>query len=323
MSVSKLLRALADGQFHSGEVLGELLGVSRTAVWKHLQKLEHYGLALESVKGRGYRLRMPVELLDESRLRAGLSAPAGAILSELEILAECDSTNALALQRAAIGRAHGYVCLAEYQTAGRGRRGRAWISPYGSNIYLSAVAEFEGGAAALEGLSLAVGVALVRALATVGVDTVQLKWPNDLLWRGRKLGGILLEMTGDVTGRCQVVVGIGLNVRMPDAAAEGIDQPWVDVASICPDVSRNELVVAVLNQLLPLLESFAESGFSAWREAWMQLHAFHGAEVALHTGRAVVTGQVVGISPVGALQLLVDGRVEEFSGGEVSLRPVP
>lgn len=320
MTINTLLQALGDGEFHSGETLGERMGVSRAAVWKHLQKLEHYGLQLESVKGRGYRLLQPLELLNPQRIAGALSEPARAVLSELHILDECGSTNALAMQRTEVGPAHGYVCLAEYQTAGRGRRGRTWVSPYGSNIYLSCVAEFEGGVAALEGLSLAVGVALVEALTDLGVREVQLKWPNDLLWQGRKLAGILLEMSGDVSGRCQVVVGVGLNVRMAPASATGIDQPWVDVASICPDVSRNQLVAAVLNRLLPLLNSYARCGFAAYRETWEALHAYQNCAVDIHAGRTVVSGIVRGVSPVGALYLEVNGELQEFSGGEISLR---
>ena len=193
MLLSPLLRAIADGEFHSGEELARLLGVSRTAVWKQLQKIQaQTGLELESVKGRGYRLAQPLELLDSDRVLAGLAAPVRNLLAQFEVYEEIDSTNRLALLRALESGCRGHVIVAERQTAGRGRRGRQWISPFGRNIYCSTIWEFDGGAAALEGLSLAVGVAVASALTDVGVRGVGLKWPNDVVGGGRKLAGILL-----------------------------------------------------------------------------------------------------------------------------------
>lgn len=323
MDINSLLALLGDGQFHSGESLGVALGVSRTAVWKQLQKLEELGLTVESVKGQGYRLAGGIELLSRERIQAGLSVQAADYLAQLDIENLCPSTNLQAMAWVEAGHGAGYVCLAEYQSAGRGRRGRQWVSPYGSNIYMSVVAEFQGGVAQLEGLSLAVGVALVRALNQLDVAGVELKWPNDVLCQGRKLAGILLEMTGDVTGACQVVVGVGLNFRMPQAAAAGIDQPWIDLTSVSPELSRNELVIAVLNQLLPLLASYAEDGFVLYRKPWEGMHAYQNQKVAMHQGNSVISGKALGVTATGALILDVDGQLQEFSGGEVSLRGLP
>ena len=319
MELQAILRLLADGDYHSGKVLGELLGVSRTAVWKHLQKLEAYGVPLESVKGRGYRLPGGLELLDAERIQASLGAEASAGLVELQICESLDSTNRLAMERAQEGGAHGYVCLAEHQSHGRGRRGRQWASPYGQSVYLSAVAEFDDGAAVLEGLSLAVGVALVRALKRAGVNDVGLKWPNDLLSNGRKLAGILLEMSGDVAGVCQVVVGIGLNVSVAAGAAD-IDQPWVDVAELVPSVSRNELVGFILDELLPLLLNYQRTGFAAYRDEWEALHVHRGAEIELSTVAQTTRGVALGVTQTGALRVEVDGVEQVFNGGEVSVR---
>jgi len=319
MELQVILGLLADGDYHSGKVLGELLGVSRTAVWKHLQKLEAYGLPLESVKGKGYRLLGGLELLDAGRITASLSAEARAGLAELELCESLDSTNRLAMTRAQSGGAHGYVCLAEHQTDGRGRRGRQWASPYGQSVYLSAVAEFDGGAAVLEGLSLAVGVALVRALKRAGAGGVGLKWPNDVLADGRKLAGILLEMSGDVAGVCQVVVGVGLNVSVAAGVAD-IDQPWVDVAELVPDVSRNDLVGFILDELLPLLMNYQRLGFAAYRDEWEALHVHQGCEVELSTVALLTQGVALGVTSTGALRVDVDGSEQIFNGGEVSLR---
>jgi len=319
MELQVILGLLADGDYHSGKVLGELLGVSRTAVWKHLQKLEAYGLPLESVKGKGYRLLGGLELLDAGRITASLSAEARTGLAELELCESLDSTNRLAMTRAQSGGAHGYVCLAEHQTNGRGRRGRQWVSPYGQSVYLSAVAEFDGGAAVLEGLSLAVGVALVRALKRAGAGGVGLKWPNDVLAGGRKLAGILLEMSGDVAGVCQVVVGVGLNVSVAAGVAD-IDQPWVDVAELVPDVSRNDLVGFILDELLPLLMNYQRLGFAAYRDEWEALHVYQGCEVELSTVALLTQGVALGVTSTGALRVDVDGSEQIFNGGEVSLR---
>ncbi|MGH1374249.1 MAG: bifunctional biotin--[acetyl-CoA-carboxylase] ligase/biotin operon repressor BirA [Cellvibrionaceae bacterium] len=322
MEVKQILELMADGNFHSGKVLGELLGVSRTAVWKHLQKLNDFGIELESVKGKGYRLPGGLELLDGPAMRAALSPEASSFLADLDLLQSTDSTNVQAMARASKSGAHGYLCMAEHQTHGRGRRGRAWVSPFGQSLYFSVVVEFSGGAAALEGLSLAVGVALARAVQKLGADGVGLKWPNDVLCGGRKLAGILLEMTGDPSGACQVVVGVGLNVSVSEAAAAAIDQPCVGLSELVPGVSRNDLAAEVLNELLPVLSRFHEQGFSVYREQWSALNVHAGKLVVLSTASESIEGEVVGVSATGALLLSVDGVIREFNGGEVTLRQV-
>jgi len=325
-SVTTLLECLADGECHSGAELGRLLGVSRTAVWKHLQKLDELGLPLTPVRGRGYRLDGGLELLRRDVIEAQLSIEARACLQALELFSSTDSTNARALEQAAQFRT-GYVCLAEHQLAGRGRRGRHWVSPFGSNLYLSAAWGFEGGAAQLEGLSLAVGVTLCRVLEQQGLQDVSLKWPNDLLWRGRKLAGVLLEMAGDPAGQCHVVVGIGLNLAMPGASAEAIGQPWVDVRGACageavPTPSRNRLAADLINALLPVLANYHQSGFAAYREAWQQRDAFAGQSVVVKSARHQQRGTVRGVDVTGALRLEVDGAIELCHGGELSMRAV-
>jgi BirA family biotin operon repressor/biotin-[acetyl-CoA-carboxylase] ligase len=316
---------LADGEFHSGQDLAVTLGVSRTAIWKQLNRLAALGLELESVRGRGYRIPGGVELLDSARIQAGLTAAARALLRDLLLLESVDSTNAEALRRIAAGAGAGLVCAAEIQTAGRGRRGRQWVSPYARNIYLSLVWEYHDGAAALEGLSLAVGVAVVRALAQLGVTGLQLKWPNDLLFDGAKLGGILLEMAGDATGRCQVVLGVGLNVAMPAAAAGAIDQAWTDLAAVAGAAlpGRNALVASLLNELLPLAADFASTGFGPWREQWQALDAYAGKQVILHSGDQRLAGTARGVDERGALQLETSLGIRIIHGGEISLRAAP
>jgi BirA family transcriptional regulator, biotin operon repressor / biotin---[acetyl-CoA-carboxylase] ligase len=325
-SLEPLLALLADGEFHSGQELGDRLGVSRTAVWKHVQKLEQLGLPVASARGHGYCLEGGMELFDRELFHAHLAPAAKPILTELELFTLTDSTNARAMARAALGQG-GYVCLAEQQSAGRGRRGRCWVSPFGKNIYLSISWCFESGAAALEGLSLAVGVSLVRVLKSLGLSGLALKWPNDILCARSKLAGVLLEMTGDPAGACQVVVGVGLNVDMPELASAGIDQPWTDVQSALrseglPLVSRNFLAGALVSELLLLLRDFEQKGFEAYRQEWLAHDAFAGCEVELRATDRIVRGRAVGVGETGALCLEVDGEHRFFHGGEVSLRAV-
>ena len=322
-SVVKLIDVLADGQVHSGEELGELLGVSRTAVWKQIQKLTELDLVVESIKGRGYCLDGGVELLNAEAIKSLLAAEAQQQLKRLDIFSTVDSTNSVARRCAEKEDATGWVVLAEQQTAGRGRRGRQWVSPYGRNLYLSVVWGFDGGAAALEGLSLAVGVAVKRAVTRCGVDDVTLKWPNDVLCNGAKLAGILLEMIGDPAGFCQVVIGVGINVSMPASQGEDIDQSWIDLSRASPETTlRNRVAACLLDELLPMLASYQQDGFTKYRQEWQACDAFQNKQVTLSTTNSAVTGFARGVSKSGAIALLVDGEMRYFNGGEVSLRGI-
>ena len=314
-----LVKLLADGEFHAGDDLGERLGVSRAAVWKQVQKLQQMGLDVQSVKGKGYRLSRPLELLDADAIRALMPAEAHRLLSRLDIHPQATSTNDLAMTQATAGGS-GAVFIAEQQTAGRGRRGRTWISPFGCNLYMSCVWEFYQGAAALEGLSLATGVAVVRALAHLGVEGAGLKWPNDVLLNDAKVAGILLEMTGDPSGRCQVVLGVGVNHLMPDSAATDIDQAWTRLDEVCPGVSRNALAAAVLSQLLLMLDKFRDAGFAAFHADWEGLDRFRGRDVVIKTGAEDIPGVATGVDRTGGLRLQTPSGELIMKGGELSLR---
>lgn len=317
-----LLNLLSDGGFHSGTQLAQGLGLSRTAVWGMIHDLHSLGLEVDAVSGKGYRLRQPLDLLDEAAILAALSEPARTRLAGLEIHDQLDSTNTYLMRQAASGHASGRACLAEFQSAGRGRIGRNWLSPFAGNICLSLLWRFEDHAS-IAGLSLAVGVALVRALRRLGVEGMGLKWPNDLLWRERKLGGILLEVSGEAHGRCAVVIGIGLNVRMSAATAQAIDQAWVDLAQICAGSPppRNRLAAALLEELLWVLVDYPEQGLPAYIEEWRQWHGFAGRRVVLQWGDRTVSGTVAGVSEAGLLVLDCDeGGRREFASGDMRLR---
>jgi BirA family biotin operon repressor/biotin-[acetyl-CoA-carboxylase] ligase len=317
-----LLERLADGQFHSGAALADHLEVTRTAVWKHVRALDRLGLDVASVPGRGYRLLSPVELLSADLIQAGLSPEAARLLARLDIHERLDSTNSHLLQAAGAGALPGSVCLAEHQLAGRGRLGRTWVSPFGANIYLSLLWRFES-PARLSGLSLAVGVAALRAFRALGIEDANLKWPNDILWQEAKLGGILLEVAGESHGPCVVVAGLGLNRYLPDAAASQIDQAHTDLTRMTGgrSPSRHALISALLNALLPVFRDFPDTGLTPYLPEWRAAHAHAGQEGQLRMGDTVIEGRIVDITDEGYLVLQEpSGGTRAFASGDVSLR---
>ncbi|MEO4047002.1 bifunctional biotin--[acetyl-CoA-carboxylase] ligase/biotin operon repressor BirA [Pseudomonas sp. CAU 1711] len=314
----EVLQLLRDGEFHSGEALGAALGVSRAAVWKRLEHLEaELGLTIHRVRGRGYRLASPLSLLDREAIAAA-SRSAG---WDALVFDSLDSTNAEVLRRLAEGAPAPLLVLAERQESGRGRRGRSWVSPFGENLYYSLGLRLEGGAFALDGLSLSVGLAVARALQEAGVVDVGLKWPNDLLVGGRKIAGVLLELSGDPAGACQVVIGIGVNVNMLPGAAVAIDQPWTSLRERSGQlVDRTELALLLGCWLRRYLERHEREGFAALREEWESCHLWQGREVSLLAGAQRIDGIVLGVDRQGALRMDVAGQERQFSGGELSLR---
>lgn len=316
-----LVHHLSDGEWHSGEDLGELIGVSRAAISKQLKQVASLGLKLETVKGRGYRLRKPLDLYDAQQLDQLLSLQARARLGERHIHYVIDSTNEFLMQRAREGaQVHAEVCLAEQQLAGRGRRGRQWHSPFAENVYLTLAWRFEDGVSAIEGLSLAVGVSVCAALEKLGFDAARLKWPNDLLVNGKKLGGVLVELAGDAVSDCLAVIGVGLNLHM-SSDENDVGQPWASLDQLGFGVSKNVLVAAVLNELVDLLENYQEQGFSRYRDAWNERNAFAGQMVDLISASSSERGKLLGVNSSGALVMeSIDGSEKIFIGGEVSLR---
>ncbi|MGO4999287.1 bifunctional biotin--[acetyl-CoA-carboxylase] ligase/biotin operon repressor BirA [Oceanisphaera sp. W20_SRM_FM3] len=309
-----LLTLLADGQFHSGEQLGERLDVSRAAIGKHIQAIKALGLEVYSVSGKGYRLAVPLQLLDQQRLSREL-AP-----QRVDLIPVIGSTNQHWLSELAQLN-NGDICVAECQTAGRGRRGRSWVSPFGGQLIMSMYWRLEQGMAAAMGLSLVVGVALVEALETQGFSDVQLKWPNDLYVHGRKLAGILVEMSGTAGGPCQLVIGLGVNLLLPASEQERISQPFAELAELGKIHDRNGLVIALSQHLQHCLSIFEAHGISAFREQWNRLDYFNGKAVRVLMGEQVIQGTARGIDEQGALLLeLADGRIQHYLGGEVSLR---
>lgn len=326
LSSLQLVAALADGQFHTGDALGLRFGVSKGGIWKAMRKLEGLGLDVHSVRGKGYRLSEPLTLLNAEHIRANLPPSRRAELSGLELLPQVDSTNAHLLRQAQAGvldlaQGQCHACLAESQTAGKGRRGRQWVSPFGHNLYLSLVRQYNSGATALDGLSLVVGLATVTALADLGYRGMQLKWPNDVLLGERKLAGILLEISGDINGLCHVVIGVGVNLKSAPEAMAAVDQPWIALdAAGYRHGQRNILAAAILNKLLTALHLFDHQGFAPFQTRWRDYDLTRGRELILHTPRDAVRGVGQGVTEQGALQVATAEGLRVFHGGEVSLR---
>ena len=315
-----ILRQLSDGGFHSGQDIANLLGVSRASVWQALKPLSAAGIEVFRVPGRGYRLREPIEWLNQQAVLSAMGEQT--CLFNLEILDEVDSTNKVLLQKSALGAPHGSCVAAELQTAGRGRRGRTWFAGIGGGVAFSVLWRFDQGAGFLSGLSLAVGVAVVRALHAAGVAGAMLKWPNDVLYHYRKLAGILIEMQGDVSGPCAVVIGIGLNLKLSELVLEHIDQPAVDIFSITRQMpQRNRMMALILSHLADVLTLFGQQGFSALREEWKSYHSYQGKSVRLLMPDGTQReGVLLDVADDGALLLETPDGLGRYTAGEISLR---
>jgi BirA family biotin operon repressor/biotin-[acetyl-CoA-carboxylase] ligase len=318
-----ILRLLSDGTFHSGTDLGNKLGITRAAVCKNIHHLIHSGLDVHRVTGRGYKLDQPLFVLDKKRILKfmGASAPTD-FRDRLYVVDRVDSTNRFLSERVARAESvHGVACLAEMQQAGRGRRGRAWVATPYSNLMLSMAWEFPGGPGMVTGLSLAAGVAVRRALEEYGVSGAMLKWPNDVLWDGRKLAGLLMEVSGEAAGPTRVILGVGVNARISRDDAGRIDQPWVDLRNILgKTVDRNRLAALVIRHLLSMFHTFSEKGFAPFREPWQSHHFYQGRRVRLIQGDGECTGTVEGINDDGGLMIRHAKARKVYHSGEISLR---
>jgi len=315
-----VLKFLADGEFHSGETIARSLGMSRASIWHAVRAIGAAGVDVFKVRGRGYRLSQPLSLLDGEDIRRKLEA--GQAHFTVDILDSVDSTNTAAMARAARGAPSGLVIAAELQKAGRGRMGRAWHAAVGRGLTFSLLWRFTQGAGFLAGLSLAVGIGLIRAFRMLGVDGAGLKWPNDVMWQGGKIAGILIEMQGDMLGPSAAVIGVGVNVRLSDALRVRIDQSAADLETASGRVlNRNEVLTRILIELQVVLQTFSNHGFAPFRDEWERynVHQDRGVTVVLpNAGRE--TGIVRGVAEDGALLMDTGAGIRRYHSGEVSLR---
>ncbi|MEL4257725.1 bifunctional biotin--[acetyl-CoA-carboxylase] ligase/biotin operon repressor BirA [Shewanella xiamenensis] len=308
----EILGLLSSEHFVSGEELATQLGISRAAVSKHVDALEDYGVAIYSVKGRGYKLANPISLIDSARLIQSID-------NRCFYFDEIPSTNGFMLSHTSELKS-GDVCVAEYQSAGRGRRGRTWVSPYGHHLYFSQFWSFPQGMAQAMGLSLVVACSLVEVLKSFGVDNIGVKWPNDIYLNYKKLAGILIEMSGQADSECQLIIGIGVNMAMSEDQGKGIDQPWSDLSSLTDMPNKTDLVIALHKQLNRDIQLFEREGLAAFKTRWQQADLFHGKEIRLLMGENHVDGICRGIDEQGAVLLETADGIQAYIGGEISLR---
>jgi BirA family biotin operon repressor/biotin-[acetyl-CoA-carboxylase] ligase len=325
-----LLVLLADGQLHSGESLASTLGQTRAAVWKGVERLRALGIEVQARARRGYSLAAPVELLDSERMRAELSAGSASKLRTLELLFEVGSTNTRLLGAPPPPLGVADACLCEVQSSGRGRQGRRWQMPFGGGLALSLAWSFSDAARSLPALSLGVGVAVIRALKRAGALSIGVKWPNDIWFQDRKVGGVLIEIRAEAGGPAHVVIGVGINVSLPELSRRNIESagshlksaaPVAAVADACSVApSRNRIAGALLDELMKMLSDYERAGFAAIREEWLSLDVLRGRAVLVHMGEKAVSGISRGVDEGGALLLEVDGKLQSFVSGEASLR---
>lgn len=311
----KLVDILSDGEFHSGEQLGETLGMSRAAINKHIQTLKNWGLDVYTVTGKGYSLSAPIQLLDEQAILSQVTQ------GNVSVIPVIDSTNQYLLERMHEMES-GAACIAEYQQAGRGRRGRQWFSPFGANLYMSMYWRLEQGPAAAMGLSLVIGIIMAETLRSLGADDVRVKWPNDIYLNDRKLAGILVELTGKTGDAAQIVIGAGINLAMRTADASQINQGWINLQEAGVTVNRNELAARLINSLREALPLFEQEGLTPFVARWAALDNFINRPVKLLIGEREVHGIARGVDSQGGLLLEQDGEIKAWVGGEISLRPV-
>lgn len=311
----KLVDILSDGEFHSGEQLGERLGMSRAAINKHIQTLKSWGLDVYTVTGKGYSLSAPIQLLDEQAILSQVTQ------GNVSVIPVIDSTNQYLLERMHEMES-GAACIAEYQQAGRGRRGRQWFSPFGANLYMSMYWRLEQGPAAAMGLSLVIGIIMAETLRSLGADDVRVKWPNDIYLNDRKLAGILVELTGKTGDAAQIVIGAGINLAMRTADASQINQGWINLQEAGVTVNRNELTARLINSLREALPLFEQEGLTPFVARWAALDNFINRPVKLLIGEREVHGIARGVDSQGGLLLEQDGEIKAWVGGEISLRPV-
>ncbi|KFD22425.1 MULTISPECIES: bifunctional biotin--[acetyl-CoA-carboxylase] ligase/biotin operon repressor BirA [Tatumella] len=312
----KIIRVLSDGEFHSGEQLGEKLGMSRAAINQHIHTLKNWGIDIYTVTGKGYCLSAALQLLDDDAIRAGVRGS-----GDVQVIPVIDSTNQYLMERMSDLRS-GDTCIAEYQQAGRGRRGRQWFSPFGANLYMSMYWRLEQGPAAAMGLSLVVGIVIAEALQSAGAKDVRVKWPNDLYLNDRKLAGILVELSGKTGDVAHIVIGAGINLMMRNVDDSVVNQQWISLQEAGITIDRNALTVALINKMREALTLFETEGLAPFIDRWASLDNFINRPVKLVIGEREIHGVARGIDSRGGLLLEQEGEITGWVGGEISLRPV-
>lgn len=320
-----IITLLADGKTHSGVELGKSLGITRAAVGKQITKLKEMGFQITCIKGVGYQLLIPFERLDAAQINMDLNELALSFVPSVEVVWSLASTNDYLMSKIKMGHitSSGFACLAEHQSSGRGRRGKAWISPLGAGLYWSLAWRFEQGAESLEGLSLSVALAIVEVLEREClIKKPKIKWPNDIFLNDKKLGGILIDVMGEAGGPCWAVIGVGLNIYSAELAMQHVDQPWIGLsANAGTEISRNRLAVSLIASVIKKVRAHERDGFQISAREWSKYDAFLGENVVVKMGdNNFFSGVSQGISKTGGLVVEGQGVRKVIKSGEVSLR---
>ncbi|HEY6482920.1 MAG TPA: biotin--[acetyl-CoA-carboxylase] ligase [Steroidobacteraceae bacterium] len=322
--LAQVFARLADGQFHSGEGLARELGVSRSAIWKSVQSLRQLGATAQAVRNRGYRLVGAGEPLAADRIRRLLQPDVRLCIDRLDVVWSTSSTNSVLMQRQQPPVGHGEALLAEYQTSGRGRRGRAWLAPPGGAICLSLSWTFAEVPRDLGAFGLVIGVCALRALTALGLTRVQLKWPNDLLIGERKLAGVLIELRAESGGPACVVIGIGLNIALGAVLNEKLQRmglaPIDLIMAGIREPARNAIAAGLLNAFVSGILQFERGGLKPFMEEWEVADALRGRQVEVRAGNSTALGIARGIDVNGALVLETPMGVQKLISGDVSVR---
>ncbi|MGB0132210.1 biotin--[acetyl-CoA-carboxylase] ligase [Dokdonella sp.] len=318
----QLLLMLDEHVAVSGSVLAKRFGVTRAAIWKQIEILRSHGAPIGVLAGKGYVLLSAVELLDARLMAAALPVASAERIPDIDVCWQVDSTSSELARRSLVDSGKPTACFAEIQTYGRGRRGRTWHTTLGGGLAFSIAWTFERSMSTLAGLSLVIGIGVVRALRDLGYSDAGLKWPNDVQVQGRKLAGILVELLGDALGPCRAIVGVGMNLRLGKSADGLIDQAWIDLASI-PGVSlpdRNKLAARLLFRLQEAVDQFRDTTFASFASEYAQYDVLGGRPVRVSTARGFQDGVATGVDASGALLVNTKNGEMVVDSGEVSVR---
>ena len=319
-----VLNILSDGKFHSGEAIAKHFKVSRVSIWQAIAEAEKLGVEIFSVRGKGYSLSHPVQFIDEVKVKKAIGEMASWF--NIKVFDVLDSTNNFLMQEAPKGYPHASCVVANIQTSGKGRRGRQWQSSLGENLTFSFLWRFTKGAAALSGLSLAVGTSLIRSLKKINVNQALLKWPNDILVKDdegyKKLAGILIELQGDMDGQCAAIIGIGINLKLSKNQLAKIDQPAIGINQcIDNEVDTNEFLGIIIKDLTEVSAKFESNNFEYFKDEWQSYDAFQDQFISISLGDGgIISGKEHGVNDMGALEVITEDGIKTFSSGEVSIR---
>lgn len=316
-----ILTKLSDGELYSGQALADELGVTRTAIWKVIQQLKNQGLDIEILHRQGYRIPKAIDLLEQKKILLDVNSAILPYIPQIDVFQQLPSTNQYLIEH--LQRfSSGTICLAEQQSNGRGRRGREWLSPFASGIYFSILWHFDVDISSLQGLSLAIGVAVIRALHHYGVQDIELKWPNDLFYQSKKLAGILLEANALVNSHYSIVAGVGLNCRLSQEVMAEVARPVIDLESILQNpLARNRLVALLINEIVPVLRDFPKTGLEPYIHEWQRYDVLQNQQVQIELPSGTMQGKVLGVDRFGNLRMQFDdGREQTFSSAEITIR---